>query len=155
MSFSIPRKQLKKAEAYRKTEMRTYLVGKVVNPLRDYIILPRTVAEAKTVLLMFIDTHVELQTGKPPHTMNNLLQFALAHRSATGRKLNLSMEGVGIEEEDLEEEEERPKKRTKKVEEEDDDQDTKEQVEKLRRKLQLEKRKKQIEAELRQMEEAE
>jgi hypothetical protein len=113
MSFAVPRRQLKKAQDYRKTAMRTHLTQAILNQLREFIDLPRLVTEARQMLLMYIDQHIEFQTGKPQHTLDNLIQAALAFRSMTGKKLNLTM---NVEDEEYEEQEpadveEKPRKK--------------------------------------------
>jgi hypothetical protein len=113
MSFAVPRRQLKKAQDYRKTAMRTHLTQNVINQLREFIDLPRLVTESRNMLLMYIDQHIEFQTGKPQHTLDNLIQAALAFRSMTGKKLNLTMaqEADEYEEPEPTDVEEKPKKR--------------------------------------------
>jgi hypothetical protein len=65
------------------------------------------------MLLMYIDQHIEFQTGKPQHTLDNLIQAALAFRSMTGKKLNLTMaqEDDEYEEPEPTDVEEKPKKK--------------------------------------------
>jgi hypothetical protein len=151
MAFALTKKQLKQSTLYRKTEMRTHLLARTVNPLREFIDLPKTVADARTVLLMFLDSHVELQTAKPSRTLDNLITFALAQRSATGRKLNLSMEEDDI---DLapEEEEEKPLKKSKAKKETEEDPELVRQMERYGRKLLAKKERKELEARLKELE---
>jgi hypothetical protein len=113
MSYGVPRRQLKKAKDYRKTAMRVYLTQPVLGGLRENIELPPLVTEARNMLLMYIDHHIEFQTGKPQHTLDNLVQSALTFRSITGRKLNLTMDQDDDEYEEPEpmDVEEKPKKK--------------------------------------------
>jgi hypothetical protein len=61
------------------------------------------------MLLMYIDQHIEFHTGKPTHTLENLMQYAMAFRAMTGgKKLNLTLDQ---DEQDEEEQHEQPEER--------------------------------------------
>jgi hypothetical protein len=116
MTLLVPRTQLKKAQDYRKTPMRVFLTQDVVAGIREFIELPRGVTDARSMLLMFIDQHIEMQTGKPKDTLNNIIQHALAYRAISGgKKFNLSFTPDDEVQPAVEEEqEEKPKKRAHK-----------------------------------------
>jgi hypothetical protein len=137
MSFAVPRRQLKKSEDYRKTPMKLFLTQPVIASLREFVKLPNGVTDARSMLMMFIDHHREFQTGKPSHTLDNLVQHALTYRATTRTKLNLTME-TDDEEGEPEVEEEAPQaKKTKKVKIEipEDDEELAEEVEKTRKRV--------------------
>jgi hypothetical protein len=115
MSYAVPRRQLKKAKDYKKTAMRAHLTQPVLFSLRENIDLPPLVTEARNMLLMYIDHHIEFQTGKPQHTLDNLVQSALTFRSITGKKLNLTMDQDEDEYEEQEPMDVEEKPRKKKV----------------------------------------
>jgi hypothetical protein len=118
MTLLVPRTQLKKAQDYKKTAMRMFLTQDVVAGIREFVELPKGITDGRNMLLMFIDQHIEMQTGKPKDTLNNLVQHALAYRAISGgRKFNLSFtpdEEVPAAAVEEEVEEEKPKKKAHK-----------------------------------------
>jgi hypothetical protein len=80
------------AEGYRKTLMSKYLVGATVNPLRQYMLLPKNVSEAKVILMSQIELNPYMKDSDPKIVIDNLRKMATQYFHNTGRHLDLRID---------------------------------------------------------------
>jgi hypothetical protein len=128
MLEAIPRRQLEKAKDYRKTAMRLHLTQKELGRVRDFAELPKSVVDARNMVLMFIDQHIEVQDGKPAKTLDNLTQYAMTFRAISGKKLNLTLTPEEDEEQQPVEEKKPKNKKKAKIEIPEDDEEMRQEV---------------------------
>jgi hypothetical protein len=155
-------------EGYRKTAMQAILNKPNIEALKTVIKLPSTVKDSKPLIMMFIDKHPFLKNASAEAVLHNLIMYAMVHQTNTGRLLNLTMDDdpipmgmdprkcVEIEEEEVHEKPTPPTpsspSKLKTIELAVDDEDEAE-VEAFRRKLQVAKKKKALEEELKKLQE--
>jgi hypothetical protein len=74
---------------YRRSVMSAYLNGATLAPLREVMMLPKAVAEAKVILMIFIQTHQHVMDSNPAVVVENIRNVAITHYQSTGNHLNL------------------------------------------------------------------
>jgi hypothetical protein len=80
------------AEGYRRGLMAKFLVGSNISPLRQYMLLPKTVSETKVLLMGLIETHPHLKDADPRQVVENLKNMAVTYFHSTGQHLDLRID---------------------------------------------------------------
>jgi uncharacterized protein YlxP (DUF503 family) len=79
-------------EAYRKTPMAKYITKSIVSDLRQFMILPRTVADSKFVILAHLEANPYLKAASPEQVIKNLKDFAVTHYHSSRSHLDMRMD---------------------------------------------------------------
>jgi hypothetical protein len=86
----IPIPPAPNTQAYHKTPLRRYLNKVVVADLRQYMILPKTIAECQIAILHHLEKNSYLKAATPEDVVKNLKAEAVSHYKSSQMHLDLS-----------------------------------------------------------------